>query len=350
MTRLTTCQKSSSSTLRPANSAQDVLDLTTGFWISQAIYVAAKLGIADSLRGGPKSAAELAAMCDVHACSLYRVLRALASLQIFAENAEGKFALTPAAECLTTDESGSLRAYAIMMGEQWVWRSCGEMLHSVQTGRSGFEHVFGAPVFDYWQSHPESAGLSAEGLSSRGAAENFAVIAAYPFPKTGTVVDIGGGQGTLLGSVLTGNPGLHGLLFDLPHVVKTAEPLLQRANVRSRCNLLSGNFFSSIPSEGDVYILKKVIHDWPDEQARIILKNCREAIPEHGRLLLIELVIPDGNEPSFGKMLDLLMLAYAGGRERTQTEYRDLLVSAEFRLQRTVSTASPVSIMEAVPI
>ena len=350
MTVLTTRQTSLSPTPRPANSAQDVLALTTGFWISQAIYVAAKLGIADSLRGGPKSAAELAATCDVHAPSLYRVLRALASLQIFAEDTERKFALTPAAECLTSDGLASLRAYAIMMGEQWVWRSCGEMLHSVRTGQSGFEHVFGAPVFDYWQSHPEAAGLSAEGLSSRSATENVAITSAFQFPEVGTLVDIGGGQGTLLVSVLTRNPSVHGVLFDLPHVLETAEPLLQSAHVRARCDLLSGNFFSSIPAGGNIYILKKVIHDWPDEQARIILKNCRAAISDHGRLLLIELVIPDGNEPSFGKMLDLLMLAYAGGRERTQTEYRDLLDSANFRLQRMVSTASPISIMEAVPI
>lgn len=350
MSGVTNGQRPLSPTLRPANSAQDVLDLTTGFWISQAIYVAAKLGVADSLRGGPKSAAELATTCGVHAPSLYRVMRALASLQIFAEDAERKFALTPAAKYLASDGPGSLRAYAIMMGEQWVWRSCGEMLHSVRTGRSGFEHVFGAPVFDYWQSHPEAGGFSMEGLSSRSAAENIAITSAYPFPETGTLVDIGGGQGTLLESLLTRNPNLHALLFDLPHVLERAEPLLQKAHVRTRCDLVSGNFFSSIPSGGDVYILKKVIHDWHDDQARNILKNCRVAIPNHALLLLMELVIPDGSEPSFGKMLDLLMLAYAGGRERTQSEYRDLLVSTDFRLQRIVSTASPISIIEAVPI
>jgi hypothetical protein len=326
-----------------------MLGLISSFWISQAIYVAAKLGIADLLQGGPKSAAVLAEQAQAHETSLYRLLRALASRAIFFEDTERRFALSPAAEWLRSDNPGSLRPYAIMMGEKWVWCSVGEMLHSVRTGQSGFEHVFGARTFDYYAQHPHAARFAVEGMTSRSAAENAAIVGAYDFSDASTVIDVAGGQGSLLSSILAANSNLRGTLFDMRHVVDTAGPLIERSGLQGRCRLAAGNFFDFVPADADIYMLKKVIHDWEDGDAISILGNCRRAIPRTGRLLLVELIVPAPNAPSFAKMLDLLMLCYAGGRERTEDEYRELLASAGFRLRRVISTVSTVSIIEAVP-
>ena len=331
-------------------SSQGMLDLISGFWISQAIYVAAKLGIADLLKEGPKSAAVLASQASADESSLYRALRTLASRGIFSENTGRLFGLSPAAEWLRSDKPGSLRPYAIMMGEQWVWHSVGEMLHSVRTGESGFEHVFGARTFDYYAEHPHAARFAVEGMTSRSAEENVAIVGAYEFNRISTIIDVAGGQGTLLSSILTANPALRGTLFDMRHVVDAAGPLILQAGLQGRCDVAAGNFFDCIPTGADVYILKKVIHDWEDNDARTILSNCRKAMSNSSRLLLVEVIIPAPNEPSFGKMLDLLMLAYAGGLERTEDEYLKLLTSAGFRIQRIVPTNSTVSIIEAFPL
>jgi hypothetical protein len=333
-----------------ATSQTAMLGHIAGAWVSQAIYVAAKLGIADLLHAGPRPVSALAAATETHERSLYRVLRALASLGIFAEHPDGSFALTDAAECLRRDAPGSLRPYAIMMGESWTWRSCGEMLHSVRTGEAAFQHIFGMPTFDYHACNPESARISAEGLTSRSAVENAAVITAYDFSRSKLIVDVGGGQGTLLASVLDASPTSAGILFDMPHVADMAARLLQRADGDHRGRVQGGDFFQSVPAGGDLYLLKKVIHDWEDPEARTILQNCRTAMPPHGKLLLIELVVPSGNEPSFAKMLDLVMLFLAGGRERTADEHRELLASAGFRLERIIPTGSTVSIIEAVSV
>jgi len=327
-----------------------MLDLISGFWISQAIYVAAKLGIADLLQDGPKSAAVLAKQAEAHEPSLYRVLRTLASRAIFSEDAGRLFALSPAAESLRSDKPGSLRPYAIMMGEQWVWRSVGAMLHSVRTGQSGFEHEFGARTFDYYAEHPHAARFAIEGMTSRSAAENVAIVGAYDFSGISTIIDVAGGQGTLLASILTANCNLRGTLFDMRHVLDAASPLIERAGLRGRCDLAAGNFFDCVPAGADVYILKKVIHDWDDRDARTILGNCRRAMSNSSRLLLIELIVPTPGVPSFAKMLDLLMLAYAGGLERTEDEYRELLASAGFRLQHLIPASSTLGIIEAFPI
>jgi len=331
------------------SSGQDMLGLIAGFWLSQAIYVAAKLGIADLLQDGPKSVAYLARQAEAHEPSLYRVLRALSSRAIFSELPERLFALSPAAEWLRGEKPGSLRPYAIMMGEQWVWRSVGEMLHSVHTGRSGFEHVFGMRTFDYHATHPDAARFSLEGMTSRSATENAAIVDAYDFSDATTIIDVAGGQGTLLCSILAANPSLRGTLFDMQHVIGTAGALVERAGLLGRCRLAAGNFFDFVPGDGDIYILKKVIHDWENGEAHAILSNCRRAIPTTGRLLLIELIVPARNLPSFATMLDLLMLAYAGGRERTADDYRELLTSAGFRLHRIIPTTSNVSLIEAFP-
>lgn len=333
----------------PPAPAQALLRMISGSWIAQAIFVAAKLGIADLLASGPKSAETLAEATGVHPRALHRILRALASVGVFAADDEGRFCITPLAQPLQSDWPDSIRPFAIMAGSEWIWRSWGEIMHSVRTEKPAFDHVYGAPLFEYYSKHPETARIFVEGLTSRSRPENGAVVSAYDFPQAGTIVDIGGGQGSLLASILSSNPAARGVLFEMPHVLPMARPIFEQAGIAERCTFVGGDFFESVPSDGDVYILKKVIHDWHDEEAQSILQTVRAAIPSHGRLLLIELVIPPGNEPSFGKLLDLLMLVYPGGRERTEAEHRSLLASAGFTLTRVLPTASTVSIVEAVP-
>jgi hypothetical protein len=245
---------------------------------------------------------------------------------------------------------GSVRDYAVLVGEPMVWRSWGGILHSLRTGKPAFDHTFGAPLFEYLAAHPEEARVFDAAMTGRSAAENAAVLAAYDFSGAGTVVDVGGGQGALLAAILEANPRTRGVLFDRPHVVAAARPRLEAAGLApGRFDLVEGDFFGAVPAGGDIYVLKRIIHDWDDGRARSILRNCRAALSEAGRLLLVELVVPPGNEPSDAKLLDLLMLVYAGGRERTEAEYRDLLASAGFELARVVPTASNVSLVEAVP-
>ena len=320
-----------------------------GARVTQAIFVAATLGIADLLRVGPGTAEDLAAATGTHAPSLYRVLRALASVGIFAEDAEGRFALTPLAAPLRSDGPGSLRAFAVMSGERWVWRSCGEIEYSVRTGQPAFEHVFGAKLFDYYTAHPEAGRVSAEALNSLSQADNAAIVAAYDFIAASVIVDVGGGQGSLLAAILTANPGLRGVLFERQPVLDMAQPRLQAAGLADRCDLVAGDFFGTIPTNGDIYLMKKVIHDWNDADARAILARCRAAMPGTARLLIADNVVPEGNQPSSAKWLDLLMLVYAGGRERTEAEHHDLLALAGFTLSRVIPTASDVSVVEAYP-
>lgn len=329
--------------------AQALLRMISATWIAQAIYAAATLGIADLLISGPQSPEGLAERTDTHPRALYRVLRALASVGVFTEGDDGRFGLTPLAELLRSDSPDSLRPFAIMMGSEWAWRSWGEIMYSVRTEKPAFEQIYGSSLFAYYAENPEAARIFSEGLTSRSRPENAAVVAAYDFSGARTVVDVAGGQGSLLAAILAANPTARGVLFDLPHVIAMARRTFENAGLAERCELAGGDFFAAVPAGGDIYMLKKVIHDWDDAQAPAILRTCRAAVPAHGRLLLIELVIPSGNAPSFGKLLDLLMLVYPGGRERTEAEHRNLLGSAGFRLERVIPTASTVSIVEAVP-
>ena len=334
-----------------ASPSMTMLHMATGCWVSQAIHIAAKLGIADLLQeDGAKSCDALAVATQTHAGALYRLLRALASLGVFAEIENGHFQLTPLAECLCTNVPGSLRGFAIMLGEEQHWRAWGEVLYSVRTGQPAFDHVFGMHQFEYFAEHPEAGRLFNEGMTSRSGQENDAIISAYDFSGLGTVVDVGGGLGTLLATVLQATAKTRGVLFDLPHVIASARTTFVQTGQPARCEFSQGDFLDAVPSGGDAYILKKVIHDWDDDRAVSILQNCRRAIHSAGRLLLIEPIIPSGNGPSFNKLLDLLMLVWTpGGKERTEAEHRTLLASAGFKLARIIPTSSPVSIIEAVP-
>ena len=235
-----------------------------------------------------------------------------------------------------------------MMGAEGVWRSWGEVLHTVRTGEPAFDHVFGMPLFDHYAANPAAARVGAAGLSARSGGENAAIVAAYDFSTADCVMDVGGGEGSLLRSILAAHPQLRGVLFEMPHVVDLARAALVGAPEIDRCELVAGDFFTAIPGRSSLLLLKKVIHDWLDERAATILRNCRAALPAGGRLLLVENVIPAGNEPSFGKWLDVLMLVYVGGRERTADEYRDLLATSGFEMTHVVPTAASVSVIEAL--
>ncbi|HEX4129800.1 MAG TPA: methyltransferase [Pirellulales bacterium] len=320
----------------------------TSYWLSQMVYVAAKLGIADLLAQGPKTAAELATATGSHAQSLYRVLRALAGFEIFAEDELGQFVLTPMAEPLRTDYPHSARGAAMMVGEEH-FRAWGELLYSVQTGGCAFEHVYGKNLFEYLAEHPEKGKIFDAAMTGVHGLESAAMCDAYDFSAFNHVIDVGGGNGSTLATILQRHPRLHGTLFDLPAVVERAKPRFHQAGLADRVTLLGGSFFESVPSGADAYVLRHIIHDWDDQRSKRILDACRAAIPQQGRLLVVESVIARGNEPSFGKLLDVNMLVVPGGMERTEEEYRDLFTLSGFELSRIVPTTEEVAVIEGLP-
>ena len=329
---------------------QILLQMITSSWISQAIYVAAKLGIADLLKDGSKSSDELAKLTQTHARSLYRVLRALASVNIFAENEYGDFTLTPLATCLMSDVSGSFRAAAIMLGEEH-YQAWGDILYSVRTGVSAFKHLYELDVFQYYAQNPEPGKIFSEAMTSVSVMEDTAVNKGYDFSKIQKLVDVGGGHGSLIASILKSNPNLKGVVYDQPSVIEGAKQLLEKQKVSSRCEFVGGDFFQSVPAGGNAYILKHILHDWDDERALTILKRCHKAMIDNDLLLVVEMVIPLGNNRFMGKLHDINMLIMTeGGCERTEAEYRNLFERAGFKLTKICSTEADISVIEGVRI
>jgi hypothetical protein len=309
--------------------------------------VAAKLNLADHLAAGPQSADALAGLTETHAPSLYRLLRTLASLGILTEDATHRFALTPVGDALKTGAPGSARATILTIAsEPWV-RGVAQLLYSVQTGKSGFEKMLGMPIFDWLAKNPEDASLFSETMVGIHGGEPPAVAAAYDFSGMRTIVDVGGATGNLLTTILGRYPGSSGILYDLPHVVRDAPALIQARGLTDRVTIQAGSFFDKVPSAGDAYLLSHILHDWSEEQCLTILGHCRRAMSSSSRLLIIEMVLPPGDTPHPGKMLDMMMLVGPGGQERTEQEYEALLAKAGLRLTRIVPTASPVSVVEA---
>ncbi|HWA98022.1 MAG TPA: methyltransferase [Pirellulales bacterium] len=320
----------------------------TGYWLSQMVYVAARLGIADLLTDGPKAIGELARATGSHERSLYRLMRGLASLGVFAEIDGQQFKLTPDAEPLRSDRPDSLRAVSLMMGDEH-YHAWGELLHSVKTGECAFEHLYRKNVFDYMAERPEQAKTFDAAMTGIHGRETAAMLDAYDLSGVGQFIDVGGGNGSTLAAVLIRYPKLRGTLFDLPGVAERAKERLAAAGVAGRATAVGGSFFESVPSGGDAYLLRHIIHDWDDERSLRILRACRAAMSTAARLLIVESVIAPGNEPSFGKLLDLNMLVVPGGEERTEEEYRALLAQAGFELTRVVPTVAEVSVVEARP-
>jgi hypothetical protein len=326
-----------------------LLQMMTGYWVSQSIYIAAKLGVADLLADGPRPVEALAAKTQSHASSLYRLLRALASVGVFTETSPRTFALTPMAGLLRTGTPDSMRALGITYCEE-MYTAWGSMLHSIQTGEPAFAQHFGMGPFPYFATHPEADRIFNEAMIGYTHQVANAVTGSYDFSPFGTVVDVGGGYGTLLAAILRDNPTARGILFDVPHVIEAAEGFLSTTGVGERCARVAGDFFAALPAGGDAYLLSQILHDWEDEQCLTILRHCRGVMPKNGKLLVVELVIPPGNEPSFGKWLDLHMLAIPGGRERTEAEYGAIFREAGFELTRIVPTPAGTSVVEAVPM
>ena len=327
-----------------------LVDLMGGFILSRAMYVAVKLGIADHLRDGPKSTAELAEATGTHEPSLYRLLRVLASAAIFSEIETQKFAHTPLSQFLISAVPGSVRALILMWGSDWEWKIWGELAYSVETGEPAFDHLFGMDLWRYFsQVDPEAGSIFNQAMTDYSATLNGAIVAAYEegFSSlgAGTIVDVGGGEGSLLSLLLSRHPQLHGILFDR-QVLEAARERFAADGLEERCELVSGDFFEAVPP-GNAFVLKDVLHDWDDELCVKILLNIRKACSAGDVVLVVALLIPEGNQPAFSKLLDLqMMIEFRGGRERTEREFRKLFSRAGFELARVIPTSSEHSIIE----
>ena len=322
-----------------------LFEIATGYWISQAIYVAAKLGIADLLEDGPQSSDVLAAATRSDARSLYRLLRALSSIGVLSQVDDDSFSLSRLGNALRTNVPGSLRAIVITIGEIH-YQACGELLHSVQTGTSGFNHAFGTSLFEYLQQNTEAAGAFNRGMTNLASLLAHAVVLAYDFSGIASIIDVGGGQGELLMKILELYPETSGIVFDLGNTFGSPKHTVSSAE---RCSYVAGNFFNSVPEKADAYLLCGVIHDWSDDRAAVILKNCRKAMAKNGRVLILEMIVPKARSGSFSKILDLNMMVMTGGRERTKHDFHALLDAADLRVTRIVPTLAPQSILEAIP-
>jgi O-methyltransferase domain/Dimerisation domain len=320
----------------------------TGFWVSRAIYAAAKFGIADLLRNGPMTVDELASASGTHAPSLFRLMRALASVGIFSEEENCRFRSTPVAATLESDAPGSMRYFAMAELGQEHYSAWEEFPHSVQTGEMAFANRFGKEIWQYYAEHPEHAEVFNNAMSNVTKVVNASVVSAYDFRRFRRIVDVGGGHGEFLATMLEASPEASGVLFDAPQVISGAKRMTDEG-LSARREVVAGNFFESVPAGGDAYVLKWIIHDWTDEQCATILKNCRRAMSKSGVVLIVEAVIPEGNEPFFGKLMDLNMLVMTGGRERTEREFEQLLAASGFRLARISRSDSGFSVIEGVP-
>ena len=326
-----------------------LMQLLSGAFVSSAVYAAAKLGIADLLADGPKTAAALASKTGMDERSLYRLLRSLASVGAFTELEAKTFTNTPMTETMRSDAPRSTRDMAIWIGEPEHWKVYGDLLYSIRTGKPAWDNVHGEPVFPYlFNTNKELGEIFNRAMTSYSHQSIGPVLEAYDFSEARTIADIAGGYGHLLAAVLAANPQAKGILFDLPAVLKGAPDMLRSYGVADRVELVEGDFTTEIPVTADIYMLKHIIHDWYDETNQTILRNIRANMAENGKVLIIEAVVPEGNEPHFSKIIDLEMLMSPGGVERTPSEFEKLLSDSGFRMTRIIPTAGMMSIVEAV--
>jgi hypothetical protein len=333
-----------------AASPADLMQLVLAFRVSQALHVAATLGIADRLAAGPRTAADLARATGTHPRALYRLLRAVASVGVLAEDGAGAFALTELGQYLRADHPQSVHGSAVYQGHPTMWGTWQHLRHSVTTGEPAFRHLYGVDPWAYRAQHPDAGAVFDRAMTSNSLQVRDAVVAAYDFAAARTVVDVGGGNGALLAAILAAHPEARGVLFDQPHVVAGAAPLLRAAGVAARCAVAGGDFFEAVPAGGDVYLLKAIVHDWDDAQAAAILRTCRRAMTPEARVVLIERVLAPGDAPDPSKFHDLNMLVMLGGQERTAAEFAALSRAAGFRLTRVLPTAAGVSLLEGQPV
>lgn len=324
-----------------------IMQLSMGAMVTQAIYVAAKLGIADILADGEKHVDQIASEAGAHSPSLYRILRSLASLGVFTETHSRTFANTPVSAVMRVGIPGTMHDSMIFMGETWHYSVWANMLHSAKTGGTAWKETHGEEVFDWFAKNPEASEIFNGCMSELSGGAAPAIVDGYDFSGIETLADIAGGHGFLLAQVLKANPQMKGILFDMEHVVNGAGYMLRAHGVEDRVETASGDFFVEVPA-ADAYIMKHIIHDWDDERSIKILQSIHRAMSGDGRVLIAEMVIPEGNDPHPGKMLDLEMLTSPGGIERTEAEYAQLFEKAGFRLNRVVPTSSPFSVIEGV--
>ncbi|GGZ24262.1 O-methyltransferase [Streptomyces inusitatus] len=325
-----------------------LLDEAIGYAVSAALRAVAACGVADRLAHGPRTAGELAAATGLDEGSLYRVLRLLATREVFTEDPEGRFALTEAGGMLRGDVPGSLRDAVLMLTDRTFWEPAGRLDHCLRTGGSAFTDVFGRSFFDHFAQDAATAAVFHDGMAAMSSAEDRPIADAYGFPETGpgAVVDIGGGQGGFLAAALRCGKGLTGTLYDRGHVL-AGHGLGAHTDLTGRWSTEEGDFFEEVPS-GDFLVLKRILHDWSDEECVRVLSNCRRALAPGGRVLVVDAVLVSDGRPHQGKTLDLLMMASLTGRERTREEFRELFAGAGLRLTRVVPTPAVLSVVEAV--
>lgn len=333
--------------MQAPSSLVEMRRMIAGFSLTISISAVAELGIADHLADGPKTAAALAALTESDAGFLERVLRYLASEGVFEERDGELFGLTERSSWLRSDVPGSLRPRAIFAGSALNWSAWGRLTDSVRNGVPGIQLAFGESLFEHLRSHPDAAATFNSFMAQQTAASIEALLGSYDFAGVRQIVDVGGGHGALLVGVLKANPEMRAILFDLEEVIPSARAFLDRAGVINRCELIGGDFFEKVPAGGDLYVLKFILHDWPDAECKRIVENCRQAMTRHGRLLIVEHVMPQEKGPHFAKFMDLNMLVLtAGGRERTQQEFSEILSAAGLNLNRMSSTPIGIFALE----
>ncbi|MDO9712825.1 methyltransferase [Paracraurococcus lichenis] len=339
----------------PRSAIAEVLQLATAYQGSRALHVAVRLGIPDLLANGPRSVEELAAAADAHAPSLRRLLRALVAFEVLVEEADGRFGLGALGTCLCASAPDSVSDLVTMWGDEDFWRTWSELEHSVRTGETAATHLFGTSnAFARYAADERLGKVFNAGMTALSASVAAALVSSYDFSGVARVVDVAGGQGRLLVEILRSNPRARGVLMDLPTVVTGAADLLRAAGIAERCEVVEGDMFATVPVGGDVYLLKSILHDWDDESALAILRNCRRAMSDGARLLLVERVLPErvasGSNVRTLLLSDLNMLVRNGGRERTAAEFSALLGAAGLRLTQVIPTGTPFSVVEALPV
>lgn len=325
-----------------------ILDLITGFWAARAVAAVARLGIADQLAKGPRTAQELAPLVGANPDALYRLLRAVTSIGVLIKDAHGRFSLTPVGDCLRSGVPGSMRASIASELDTAHWQGWGRLEDSIRSGQPAFQQIFGMSAWDYYQSrNPEEGRLFSENMTAMSGAEMQAILAAYSFAGARLIVDVGGAHGAFLAAVLGKVPQARGVLFDRAEVVDLAGPALQEAGVANRVERVSGDFFKSVPTGGDLYLLKHILHDWTDDECVTILRCIRKAMDPAARVVVAELPILEGGSSPFTVLVDVNMLVMVTGKERTPEEYAELFRRADLKMASVTATESPVALLEA---
>jgi len=327
----------------------DLLELILGFQVSQAIHVTVTLGLADRLTSGPKTSCELAAVTDTHPLALYRLMRALTSVGIFHEHDQRRFELGPLGELLRRDVPGTHASMAKSVGGKSYWRAWGDLLYAVRSGDTAFNHVHGTGVWEYRATHADESEIFGRAMAARTEQFGDAIVEACDFGRFAHVVDVGGGDGTLLAKILATHPSVHATLFDQPHVIARAAAVFEAFGVAGRCQAVGGSFFAGVPEGGDAYLLKWILHDWNDTASVDILRSCRRAMQPGGTLIVLEHVIGPPNSSARGKFMDLNMLVLNGGRERTGDEFAALFGQSGFRLISMTPTSTSLCVIEGIP-